>query len=778
VGADSVFHPIDAAEMPQLDAEEWRPMLSPTGAKAHDFRHPRLGEPSETWRYWNAAGLLEGYVCRFETVTSDGTRTKEFRPLRYGTLRRNGNTRTGWHWKGWAENRPLYGLCELLAQPDAPVIVVEGERKVEAARRLFPEYVAVSPMNGAKSPHKSDWTPVAERKMIIWPDHDEPGHGFAEAAAKLARGAGAASITVVTIPREWPEHWDLANPLPDGISPETLTAMLKSAEPRVSVKPDRRSKPKQTKALASEEEITAAVGRLATMSRIKYEIERDDEAARLGIRVSVLDRLVDGAARIAGEDDVKPGQGRPVKIPEVEPWPESVDGAELLDGLTKALHRYVILPDARADAIALWAVRTHAHDAFEFNPLLWLKSIEKRSGKTRLCEELDRVVARPLLVSSISPSALLRVIEVHGPTVLLDELDPALKKSPEMAEALRGLINSSFNRRTARHIMNIPKPGGGYEPREFSMWAPLVLSGIGGLPDTAVDRAIRVEMKRKLKEEKVERLRQRDGQDLSEFGRKAARWAQDNMELLRNARPEMPEWLNDRAADAWEPLFAIADLADGDWRQRCENAARALSGGDGAIEHESLRIKLLSDIRDVFDDTKQVTLFSSEIVERLVTMDHRPWAEWGKDRKPITATAMSRLLSELLAPGIKVGPARKGNKVGKGYHRKDLEDSFERYLPHDSPSKELHSYSKQESSAFRDSEKVTLETEVTFSKSSSAAETATCNRVTRPQPSDGGIGGNGADFDDRNAELPLVGSSKDYVGPTALDRPKRRRVTL
>src|SRR5262249_45032438 len=86
--------------------------------------------------------------------------------------------------------------------------------------------------------------------------------------------------------------------------------------------------------------ITGAVGRLARLSRIKYETQREDEAGRLGIRVSVLDRLVDRAGRKTGEDDVRPGQGRSVEIPEAEPWSAPVNGAELLDGITKALHRY------------------------------------------------------------------------------------------------------------------------------------------------------------------------------------------------------------------------------------------------------------------------------------------------------------------------------------------------------------------------------------------------------------------------------------------------------
>jgi hypothetical protein len=88
-----------------------------------------------------------------------------------------------------------------------------------------------------------------------------------------------------------------------------------------------------------------------------------------------------------------------------------------------------------------------------------------------------------------------------------------------------------------------------------------VLSGIGDLPDTVRDRSIEIEMKRKRADEKVKRLRRKDGEDLRVLGRKSARWARDNLTKLAEAQPDIPAGLNDRAADAWEPLFAIADLA-------------------------------------------------------------------------------------------------------------------------------------------------------------------------------------------------------------------------
>jgi putative DNA primase/helicase len=234
MGDDPMFAPLDQTEMRAslpTEVDEWRPMLAPNGTKP-DFRHQELGDPSAVWTYTNAAGELEGYVCRFDSEGPDG-RDKEFRPRRYGRLTKNGRARIGWHWKGWGEDRPLYGLGDLLARPSAPVLVVEGEKAADTARRLFPEYVGVSPMYGAKSPHKTDWAPLAERGVVVWPDHDASGLDFAKVTAELAMNAGAASMAIVSIPESWPEAWDLADVPPHGISRDDLAKSLESARPWV-----------------------------------------------------------------------------------------------------------------------------------------------------------------------------------------------------------------------------------------------------------------------------------------------------------------------------------------------------------------------------------------------------------------------------------------------------------------------------------------------------------------------------------------------------------------
>jgi hypothetical protein len=320
----------------------------------------------------------------------------------------------------------------------------------------------------------------------------------------------------------------------------------------------------------------AEIARLGKLLLLNYARERKHAAKNLNVPLSMLDRLV---AEARGRETSSVGQGRPVELHEVEPWAEPVDGAALLDEITRRVREYVIVSDVQADAIALWNVHTHAFEAAETSPKLVVKSPQKRSGKSRLVEVLERTTARALFVSGgIKPAALLRLIESHAPTLLLNEVDALMKQGREMAEALRGIMNSGFNRAGARCIMNVPTVGGGWEPAQFSTWAPQLLSGIGDLPDTVRDRSIEIVMKRKLTHEKVKRLRQRDGDDLRTLARKSARWARDNLSALRDAQPEAPPGLNDRATDAWEPLFAIADCAGGDWPHCARAVALALSG--------------------------------------------------------------------------------------------------------------------------------------------------------------------------------------------------------
>ena len=315
-----------------------------------------------------------------------------------------------------------------------------------------------------------------------------------------------------------------------------------------------------------------AKDRRADWQRLRAQLKADPK-----IHLSALEAVMkaESANGNSGEDGLP---GRPITFEEIEPWREPVDGDALLTELSETIGAYVIMEPGQRDACALWAVHAHAHDLRDTSPPLVIKSPAMRSGKTKLVEVLERLVPRPLFVSGITVSFLERAIEAHRPTLLIDEYDALTSGDPALAEAARAQLNRSAKRRGARVGKNVPLPGGGYESRLFSTWAPTVIAGIGDPPSTVRDRAVVIDLKRKLSSEKVRPLRERDGADLAILRSKIARWVGDNEMRLRAHSPAALDVDNDRAKDMWEPLLAIAEIAGGDSPGRAREAGLACRG--------------------------------------------------------------------------------------------------------------------------------------------------------------------------------------------------------
>ena len=210
---------------PKQSAEKTPIIPVPADAPTMWFKHPKYGAPSRVWPYHTADGKLAGYVARFDFV-KDGKPRKDCLPITFCQL---GNGDRGWRAKGIPEPRPLYRLPELLARAGAPILVTEGEKAADAAQRLFPDHAVTTPMHGAKSPAKTDWTPVKGRSVIIWPDHDQPGADFARLVAELADEAGGTTVSMVAVPAELPEGWDLADQPPSDWTIERLRGLLEAA---------------------------------------------------------------------------------------------------------------------------------------------------------------------------------------------------------------------------------------------------------------------------------------------------------------------------------------------------------------------------------------------------------------------------------------------------------------------------------------------------------------------------------------------------------------------
>ena len=456
---------------------------------------------------------------------------------------------------------------------------------------------------------------------------------------------------------------------------------------------------------------------LASMSRIEYDRRREDAAKQMEIRVATLDAEIELRRKTMAL-----GTMEPKFLADIDPWEVAVDGSDLLDEIANALLKYVVLPDGALEAIVLWIVHAHAHDAAQVSPILAITSPEKRCGKTTLLSAIYNVCPRALPTSNITVASLFRVVEAYRPTVLIDEADTFLSDN----DALRGVLNSGHNRSQAYVLRTV---GDDHEPKQFATWSPKAIALIGRLRDTLADRAIAVALRRKLPNESVTRFRSDRVDDLVELQRKAARFAADNLEALRESDACVPLELHDRAADNWRPLLAIADRAGGEWPTRARQAAKLLSLGDGTDE-DSARVMLLADIKAIFEQIFSERIPTKSLVTALVELEDRPWAEW-RHGKSLTGNSLAKLLRPL---DIRPKAERVDGKVVKGYAKEQFSDAWNRYLPDQSPTERLHGYKPQNSADNGDVQTVTPDPDVTDERPPKPAESFTCNRVTDELP--------------------------------------------
>jgi putative DNA primase/helicase len=460
-----------------------------------------------------------------------------------------------------------------------------------------------------------------------------------------------------------------------------------------------------------EESLDAVVLRLAALPLLEYATRwRKQEAKRLDVPMSLLDEAVTNARRRNESDN-----NQSLVLPEPEPWPEPVDGDDLLDQLCRAFKQHLALPNGADLILALWAIHSHCFDTGMVSPRLVIKSPEKRCGKTTALTILGRLVPRPLPVANITAAAIFRTVEAARPTILIDEADTFLN-----SDDLRGILNSGHYKPSAFVVRTA---GDDHEPRQFSTWACVAIALIGSLRDTLEDRSVIVEMWRRRPDEEVQRLRLDRLQHLDRLGSMAVRWAQDHTVALGQADPDMPEQLHDRAADNWRPLLAIADLAGGDWPERARQVAVATSGDP---DESSVRTQLLADIYDIFNEKGVEKIFSEDICNDLATREDRPWPEW-KNGRAITQMQLARQLKLFK---IKPKSIRINAKTAKGYELGGFVDAFATYLP----ARNVTPSQPAETLSFSQNLSVTNRGDVTDKKPLEAAESLLCDVVTDEEP--------------------------------------------
>jgi hypothetical protein len=357
----------------------------------------------------------------------------------------------------------------------------------------------------------------------------------------------------------------------------------------------------------------------------------------------------------------------------IERGEPSVGLAEYLTAVESFLTTYVAFPsEYEPVAIALWVAHAHRVDQFETSPILTFTSAEMRSGKTRALELLELLVPQPFRVVMPSEAVVYTVLAQRPrPTMLLDEADAIF--SPRLAEryeGLRAILNAG--NRQGNPVLRVNMNGKRREVEAFDVFGPKVIAGIGNLPTTVADRSIPIRMKRRSPSEPVARFRERIARQ------QAAAIAFPDVSVSVGTDVVVPDELNDRAADSWEPLLAIAVLAGAGWAERARRAALALSGGEDLDLSTGMR--LLADIRDAFDEMAVEHLSTTSLLGWLHELDEAPWGEWFG--KPLSARGLARLLEPYR---VRPMQRRVAGHPQCGYFASEFADAFERYVPARSP---------------------------------------------------------------------------------------------
>jgi hypothetical protein len=276
----------------------------------------------------------------------------------------------------------------------------------------------------------------------------------------------------------------------------------------------------------------------------------------------------------------KTGTGKKVRS-NSKSKPERVargEGAVLLEDVRCFLARFVIYPSEHAQiAHVLWIAHAHLMGAWESTPRLAFLSPEPASGKTRSMEVSELLVPDPVAAVNVTPAYLFRKVgsEVGPPTILFDEIDTVFGAKAKEHEELRALLNSGHRRGAVAGRCVVR--GATIATEEISSYSAVALAGLGWLPDTILSRSVIVRMRRRAPDERIESFRRRVHAPIGEgLRRRLAGWAGTILDEATEARPEMPAGVDDRDADIWEPLLAVADIAGGDWPKQAREAAKAL----------------------------------------------------------------------------------------------------------------------------------------------------------------------------------------------------------
>lgn len=373
-------------------------------------------------------------------------------------------------------------------------------------------------------------------------------------------------------------------------------------------------------------------------------------------------------------------------------------GSQILTDVETFLRQYVTYSDpGHATALALWTLATYIWPSFDQFPYLCITADTKRAGKTRCAEVLSKVCSNPRFTGA-SAASIFRMIRDESPVIFLDEAESVL--TGETADTMREVMNKG-NRR-GQTISRVDMSAAGVQPdgstgsgvRHWPVYCPKVFILIGDVYDTLRDRAIVIRMRRA--EPPARYVTVRVEAEGNALGLRVKSLMEDYHFTIKELYETMPilEFLQDRDAEMWAPLFAICQVLAPERIPALQMLAVDMStektaparkyktlmqSEDAMLEGEYSK-RLLEDMLLVMDGNTapnrsgKKRVYTSDVLDRLYALPLGPWRKFRG--VGLTPHDVSKMLSRygVKPQGMRIG-GRNG-KVKRGYRQEDIENAL------------------------------------------------------------------------------------------------------
>jgi putative DNA primase/helicase len=407
---------------------------------------------------------------------------------------------------------------------------------------------------------------------------------------------------------------------------------------------------------------------IAKMPRATAETRLADMAKREDVDEETLVTEFAKATSGAGAASIPSGSE---SFWEVEPWPEPVTTADLLDGIEAKVRKHVALRPQQVTAVSLWTAYDWLHDRWNYSTFLFPTSEEEDSGKSTLMSVLNYLVKHGFYTGEPNGPNVYRTIDAYHPTFIVDEASKLFRKAD-----VHAIINLSWQRG--------PKiTRGGYE---FDIYCPKII-GILGLGKTSVprdtlSRGLHIKMRPAKEGEIEEEFQNQDDNEFLELRRKLARWSADSGEAIAKIKPTS-DFLN-RTKTNWKPLLAIAEHAGEEWAKKARDAAEFLSRGS---YEPSWAVRLMAEMDALFQkqpkDTpiEKLHILSETLVSHLLSDLFSPWHDYKTAHRfgAITERQIAALLKPRGINPTTIHPTGRADLTRRAYLWINCHDTFERY---------------------------------------------------------------------------------------------------